>query len=241
MAKKRKGAPRTVKIERQYERQLRRIARHVGDIIRAFPPGDPAAEPVIRRALEGYAGTLDGWARHVARQMLESVSRVDEQAWRERAVEMSARLRDELRGTPIAGLMRDRLDEQVTLIKSIPLDAAQRVHRLTLAGQENATRAPQIAAAILESDKIAASRATLIARTEVARTASLLTEARAKHVGSEGYIWRTSGDSDVRDSHDEMEGVYVRWDTPPTLDNMVGHAGQFPNCRCYPEPVIPEP
>ena len=29
------------------------------------------------------------------------------------------------------------------------------------------------------------------------------------------------------------------WDSPPTLDGMKGHAGEFPNCRCYPEPVIP--
>jgi uncharacterized protein with gpF-like domain len=37
-----------------------------------------------------------------------------------------------------------------------------------------------------------------------------------------------------------MEGKFVTWDDPPTLDGMKGHAGQFPNCRCYPEPVIPE-
>jgi uncharacterized protein with gpF-like domain len=36
-----------------------------------------------------------------------------------------------------------------------------------------------------------------------------------------------------------MEGVFVEWDKPPILDNMRGHAGEFPNCRCYPEPVIP--
>ena len=36
-----------------------------------------------------------------------------------------------------------------------------------------------------------------------------------------------------------MEGKFVRWDSPPTLDGMTGHAGEFPNDRCYPEPVIP--
>jgi hypothetical protein len=36
-----------------------------------------------------------------------------------------------------------------------------------------------------------------------------------------------------------MEGKYVAWDAPQTLDMMTGHAGEFPNCRCYPEPVIP--
>ena len=81
----------------------------------------------------------------------------------------------------------------------------------------------------------------LIARTEVARTASGLTEARARHVGSDGYFWRTAKDADVRDSHRQMEGKFVKWNEPPTLsDGTVTHAGQIYNCRCYAEPVINE-
>jgi SPP1 gp7 family putative phage head morphogenesis protein len=102
--------------------------------------------------------------------------------------------------------MRALLAEQVTLIKSIPLDAAQRVHEWTLAGIEDGTRAKEVAAQILRTNEVSANRAMLIARTETARTSSKLTESRARHVGSEGYIWRTSRDSDVRDSHREMEG-----------------------------------
>jgi uncharacterized protein with gpF-like domain len=37
-----------------------------------------------------------------------------------------------------------------------------------------------------------------------------------------------------------MEGVPVRWDQPPTLsDGTVTHAGQIYNCRCWPEPILP--
>lgn len=238
---KKKNPIKAAGVEKTYARQLLKIARHVGDIINAFPAGDMAAVPVITRALEGYAASIDGWARMTARAMLEAVSKADEVAWRARSVEMAGWLQREVRGAGTGAILRDKLDEQVVLIKSLPLDAAQRVHNLTIAGQENATRAPQIAAEIARSGQVTASRATLIARTEVARTASLLTEARAKHIGSEGYIWRTSGDSDVRESHEEMDGVYVRWDTPPTLsDGTVTHAGQIYNCRCYPEPVIPD-
>jgi SPP1 gp7 family putative phage head morphogenesis protein len=234
--------PQTGKIERQYARQLRQIARHVGDIVGAFTPGDPSAEPVIRRALENYAAVIDGWASVTAQHMLDAIRREDETAWRDRSREMGAWLRDEIRSAPVGELMRERLAEQVTLIKSIPLDAAQRVHEWTLTGIEDATRAKEVAREILRTNEVSAARATLIARTETARTSSKLTEARAQYVGSEGYIWRTSGDSDVRDSHKEMNGKYVRWDTPPTLsDGTVTHAGQIYNCRCYPEPVIPDP
>lgn len=137
------------------------------------------------------------------------------------------------------------MHDQVALIKSIPLEAAKRVHDWTLTGIEEATRSREVAAEILRSNEVAASRATLIARTEVARTASKLTESRARYVGSDGYIWRTSGDSDVRESHRQMNGKFVRWDEnggegAHLTDGTTCHAGQIYNCRCYPEPVIPE-
>ena len=41
-------------------------------------------------------------------------------------------------------------------------------------------------------------------------------------------------------SHRAIEGKCVKWSEPPTLDGMAGHAGEYPNCRYYPEPVIPK-
>lgn len=234
-----KPPPRTGKIERHYARQLRKIARHVGDIIGAFPPGDPAAVPVIKRTLEGYSETITGWATLTAAQMLSAVEKADTVAWRARTAEMGTQIRREIETAPTGQIMRAMLAEQVTLIKSIPTEAAQRVQDLTIAGIEDSSRSTEIAQEIARSQDVAASRATLIARTETARSASKLTESRARHVGSEGYIWRTSNDSDVRESHRQMNGKYVRWDEPPTLsDGTVTHAGQIYNCRCYPEPVI---
>lgn len=237
----RKNPVKTVKVERTYARQLTKIARHVGDIVNAFPFDDPASEPAIRRALTDYSEIIGGWAAQTAARMLEAVNIQDEGAWMARAREMSLWLRREIRQAPTGALMQARLADQVTLIKSIPLDAAQRVHELTIEGLENATRSKEIAKEIQNTTGVSTSKAKLIARTEVARTASELTQARALHVGSEGYIWRTSGDSDVRQSHKEMNGKYVRWDTPPTLsDGTTTHAGCIYNCRCYPDPVIPE-
>ena len=66
---------------------------------------------------------------------------------------------------------------------------------------------------------------------------------RAKSVGSKGYIWRTVGDSDVRESHAKMEGVYVDWDNPPTIDGIKGHPSErrlIDKCRCFEDPVLPE-
>ncbi|WP_254223011.1 phage head morphogenesis protein [Burkholderia multivorans] len=209
-------------------------------MVDGFPPGDLEAIPTIEQLLRRYAEALTPWAEATAARMLEDLNRRDEQAWMQQAQEMSRALRDELRRAPTGETMRALMAEQVTLIKSIPLEAAKRVHRLTIEALEDSTRAAQISKAIQESGEVAKSRADLIARTEVSRAATSLTEARALHVGSPGYFWRTSGDSDVRDSHRKMNGQFVRWDDPPTLDGMTGHAGQFPNCRCWCEVVVPE-
>lgn len=191
--------------------------------------------------LEKYAQALEPWAIQTASRMLAGVNKRDESAWAELTREMSLGIRREVRTAPTGELMRKLLAEQVTLIKSLPLDAAQRVHELTLKGLEDSTRASEIAREIARSGEVTSARATLIARTEVARTASTLTQSRALHVGSVEYIWRTAGDSDVRPSHREMAGKVVRWDTPPRLsDGTVTHAGQIYNCRCYPEPILPE-
>lgn len=225
----------------RYAAQLRRVARQIGHLIAGFTPGDPSAVPTITQMLGKYAEALAPWATQAATQMLRDVDHRDEQAWSSLAKEMSVELRREIQRAPTGQHFQALLAEQVTLIKSLPLEAAQRVHELTIAGLEDSTRASEIAKEIMRSGEVTEGRATLIARTEVARSASTLTQARAQHIGSEGYIWRTSGDSDVRESHKKMSGKFVRWDKPPTLsDGTTTHAGQIYNCRCYPEPVLPE-
>lgn len=233
--------PSTRKTERWYNRQLLKVAKRVGGIVDQFPnAGDLGALPGIERLLFGYADLLQGWAEQTAAKMLDQVNRADEQAWRDQSVEMSRALREELRNTDTGPVLRGLMLEQVTLIKSIPLDAAQRVHDLTLSGLESSGRAREVAKEIKRTNEVSASKATLIARTEVARSASKLTESRAQQLGSEGYIWRTSEDGDVRDSHKEMNGKYILWAVKPTLsDGTTTHAGQIFNCRCYPDPVIP--
>jgi len=212
-------------------------------LVNGFPPGDPAVLPTIEQLLQRYAEALTPWAERAAAEMLSEVNRRDEQAWMLQAKDLSRALRLEIRTAPTGAAMQALMAEQVGLIKSIPLDAAQRVHKLTIEAIEDSNRASEISKAIQASGDVAKSRADLIARTEVARTASTLTEARALHVGSPGYFWRTAGDGDVREDHRELEGKFIRWDDPPIADKRTGrraHAGCIYGCRCYPEPVIPE-
>lgn len=228
------------KAERQYSNALGRAARQIGEIVRGFAPLDPALLPAMRHALERYGAALEPWARAVGGKMLAEVSIREERAWAERTAGMGRALRDEIRNAPAGEVMRAQLAQQVDLITSMPRDAAERVQRLTMQALEDSGRAASLVEEIQRTGKVVEARARLIARTEVGRTQSLLTEARAVHIGSEGYIWRTAKDTDVRPSHKAMQGKFVAWIDPPTLDGMTGHAGALPNCRCYADVVIPD-
>ncbi len=216
------------------------MAHQVGNLIGGFPPGDPSTLPTITDMLRRYAEALTPWATVTASKMIEEINNRDLASWREIGQQISQGLRIEIMTAPTGATMKRLLDEQVTLIRSIPLEAAQRVHKLTIKGLEDSTRAKEIAAEIMRSGDVAQNRAMLIARTEVARTGANLTQARAQHVGSQGYVWETSHDGDVRPSHKEMSGKFVDWSNPPTLDGMTGHAGCLPNCRCWARVILPE-
>lgn len=242
MKKKKSNFYKARSTETQYARALRAVAREVGRIIDAFQ-GDLtlATSGMLAEALRKYSTILTPWARAKAALMLAQVDGQDQRAWRKATKEMSLEIRETVKNTPVGERLQELMNENVKLITSLPTQAAERVHKLVLENFEEQNRSSEIAEEIKRSGKVASSRATLIARTEVARASSLLTQSRAEFVGGEGYIWRTVRDSDVRLDHKKLEGKFIRFDSPPKHDDgMTYHAGQGPNCRCFMEPIIPE-
>jgi SPP1 gp7 family putative phage head morphogenesis protein len=232
---------RAKKLERDYARRLRGVARHVGDIVRGFDLSSQVQIADILAALQAYAKVITPWANAVAGRMVAEVAQSEAQAWRKTSAALGRSLTREIETAPTGTAMRAILADQVKLITSLPIEAGERVHKLTIEGIANGTRAAEIAQEIMRTGEVTKSRATLIARTEVSRTATTLTQVRAQHVGSTHFIWRTVGDSDVRPSHRKLNGKAFRWDDPPECDP--GHRalpGAIWNCRCYPEPILPE-
>lgn len=194
----------------------------------------------IIKALQDYADVLNPWAVSVAQYMVADIDRRNRRAWFQHSKELGRALRRELSEAETGAAQRQLMADSVKLIRSLPLRAAAGVHELVQGNLPEGRRAATLIPEILALGSKTEWEARRIARTETARAASVLTQARAVYVGSEGYIWRTAGDADVRDSHAEMEGKYVRWDTVPKLsDGTQAHAGQIYNCRCFAEPVLP--
>lgn len=226
--------------EAGYRRKLHEAVDRIRLIFRKHSKDfDTAA---LERDLEIYASQIRPWAERVAYHHQQEILRRDEQSWTDLGKEIGVNLRHKIRKANVEPTLRDLLSEQVHLITSLPRQAAERVHHLTLRGLVTGARADTVQKDIMRTPHVTWGRAKTIARTETARTASLLTENRAKQIGSEGYIWRTSGDSDVRKEHKKLEGKFIPWDRPPiaSSNGMRYHAGQGPNCRCYPEPVVPD-
>lgn len=230
-------------MEKKYGRQLRQIASYIDSIVKGFDVTDETVYPSIVTALRKYAESLDVWAVNASSRILMDVALRDEKTWLIYAQDMSVGVRKEIRETDVGVVMQKLLSDQVGLIKSLPLNAAQRVQDLATNAIIDGQRASGVVEAILATGDITKARANTIARTEISRATTAFTEARAKDLGSDGYIWRTSEDSDVRHEHAELNGKFIRWDSPPIADKKSGtraHAGCIWNCRCYPEPVIPE-
>ena len=137
-------------------------------------------------------------------------------------------------------LMEKFRRENTNLIVSLAKDHVERVHKV-LKDAGSGTRVETVRKQIQEQTGAVRSRAQLIARDQVLSLNSDVTEARHRAAGVTEYIWRSSRDERVRQLHRELDGTRHRYDEPPVVDDRGnrGHPGQFWQCRCTAEPVIP--
>lgn len=223
--------------ERRYFSDLKKIAKAVSAIIISHTDEwkfDVAAMVLLSR----YSEQLTPWAIRTATKMLKDTNGQSDRFFASQMKSMGKEYNRQL-AESVAGREASRLlTAQVELIKSIPIEAGLRAQKLSQEAAAGGRRADEVAKEILRTEEVTGSRAMLIARTETSKATATFNQARAESVGSSGYIWRIAEDGDVRESHAQMEGEFVSWSSPPTLDGMTGHAGCLPNCRCYAEIVL---
>ena len=128
--------------------------------------------------------------------------------------------------------------ENVALIQDVPRTFLRQVESLTLEGIRSGQRSEDLADDIAERTGVAKSRALLIARDQVGKFVGDLAKARQTDLGVKRFIWRTSEDERVRESHAELDGEEFAWDDPPEVDGEISTPGSPICCRCDAEPVI---
>ena len=237
------------RIEVTYKRSLRQIVKRMNKIIIGLRAADE-----IAIALKKFSESAEfkKYAESCSKKMITSLFSDAGKTWREAAKANSRgrsifeALRNELRG-PIGVAVNEQIQNNANLIKSMPLDVAKEMTDYAAKQSYQGRRAEDIAKDLQKKfEYVSEKKANLIARTEVSKASTELTKARCENMGLRWYIWRTSSDVRVRSSHSHMEGVLICWDNPPSPEKLLGiksslgyyHAGECPNCRCYPEPVV---
>lgn len=124
------------------------------------------------------------------------------------------------------------VESNVGLIKSIHTRYFGEVRDIVEAAAITGRRPEGLAREIEERFGVSKSRARLLARDQVGKLNSQITAARQQRLGIKKYIWRTSGDERVRESHRAKEGRDFLWQDPP---NDTGHPGEDFQCRCTAE------
>jgi len=241
MAKKSKFTPQQT-AQNTYEAQLRKVAKHAAALVKAHINEE---EPYklddtvgMMRAASLYSEALTPWAEITATQMFKTLDKHNAQAFRDYSQRMGTALRVELHETH-SNIARSITNEQVELIKSIPLEAATRAQGYAYEAAQDGTRADYVAKQIMGTTEVTQSRATLIARTEIAKANSAINQSRSQALGLNQYIWSTAKDDRVRESHAALEGNVYSWDSPPEVgDEGAFNPGEIYNCRCYATPVI---
>jgi SPP1 gp7 family putative phage head morphogenesis protein len=138
---------------------------------------------------------------------------------------------------PIA-VFRDR---NLELIRSMDRKMIAELRDVLEQAEREAMRVEQVRALIQERFDVAKSHADLIARDQVLKLSSAITEYRQVSAGITSYEWSTSSDERVRPDHAELDGTIQRWDSPPIQDQRTGeraHPGGGIQCRCVAIAVI---
>lgn len=233
--------------ERRYESALQQAAKAIGKAIK----GSSTLQQIQIALLKfTHNPKFIEWAQIEALKMVGSVLVENAKTWREAAAssghsrEIHLLLKAEFANKPA---FKQLVRENADYIKSLPQSVAKQVTseaaRKAIAGVRPEQLTKEIMAKVPD---IAEWQARRIARTEVAKTQSNITQIKAQEVGIDWFVWETSQDQRTRSSHAHMQGVICNYNALPDPEKLNGEKSQFgpygpgcvPNCRCYAAPVV---
>ena len=192
-------------------------------------------------------------AREVAEAMVTNLADVNARSWREAAMKSGKgrkiyeALQREIATANLRPALLQIARRNAELIQSVPPRIAQQVTQHAQQMVEEGRRPEEIERELkVIAPRLTRSHAEFIARTEVSRSESQLTEIRAKNIDIPAYQWQSSEDARVRPSHRNMDKVIVFWNDPPDPERLIGlksnpgkyHAGSSYRCRCLELPLI---
>lgn len=252
----RRRLPRILPPDRAERTYARELNKHLAALEQRVMPG---LEPVLERAVAQFnqltPDRADSWASDIAvylsRQQLafgqgvepprETTAGIARMVSALNKAEINKLMRSAfgvnlIESEPwLSGMVDSFSESNVELIKSLTSETFSRIENITQAGVRAGKPVREISQELQAQFKVSRSRANLIARDQVSKLNSNITELRQRQLGVKEYIWRTSNDERVRETHRAHNGKTFAWSDPPA---NTGHPGQDYQCRCWAEPVL---
>ena len=236
------------RLEMLYRAEIKRLL----DTYFQFPTFDTLGELTSKLAeFKASISFFDQLADRLARRMITKMALNNANSWRQaaRTGANGRQIYEMLRGNIGGGVglkINQLVHENSGLIKSLPQRIAGTInHHIYMQftqGVRSETIMEQIRPYMHGAKEYQIQR---LARTEVAKADTAITEVRALDLGLNWYVWKSAHDARVRKSHKLMNDVLVQWNDPPSPELLVGEKfeGRYPaggvfNCRCVALPLV---
>lgn len=134
----------------------------------------------------------------------------------------------------LPGAISQFIHENVALVRRLQGDALGHLEALIYRGLASGMDAEELGGAIADRLGIAERHARLIARDQIQKLDSKVTELRHAELGIRSFVWWSMQDDRVRPRHRSLHGKTFAYSDPPAD----GLPGQPVGCRCRQAPVL---
>lgn len=144
-------------------------------------------------------------------------------------------LADYYKGDFYEAALRRWVDENVKMIKSIPMETLGAMRETIRQGFIHGMSITDIQKAIQKEYGETRSRAKMLARDQISSLNAQISKLQQQDAGCTKYRWSTSKDSRVRDCHKDLDGKVFSWDDPPEMWYETKKSGRvYTGRRCHP-------
>lgn len=176
--------------------------------------------------------------RRIAERFVKGINRVNRKNF-----EQQARVQgiDLVKVEPwLDSFLKEHIQNNVRYIKNLEDETYSRIEKIVREHIEKGSTAKVIREAIMEQTDISKSRAQFLAVDQAGTIMAQITAERHQRLGIEKFVWDTSGDERVRDSHRRLDGEVFSYDDPPEINGRKLLPGEDYRCRCVALPVFDE-
>lgn len=232
------GDSRDMRLDAIPGKTYREMSVNMQEWVNAMFPDDPETATYIYPGLRGIAEDLKEFSdREFSREMSKAINvSIREQAeWWDDMVDWWS-------------------GNNYQLIKSNASNFVNKINVLVEQAVTSGSTVSELQKEILKvTEGLSDAKCRLLARDQIGKLQGQISQGQMAEIGLEMYVWSTSGDERVRDSHLEMEGLLCRWDDATVysadggktwIDRPAGavemHPGQDIQCRCVALAYFPE-